>query len=154
MGDCAARGADLFESIAAEIISAMILGGTMAQRCKIEGKYCVCVCVYFHIVVCFCGYLRINWLTHSPFVYADPSGFILFPLVVHSFDLVISSVGILSIRGTRDSGSKSPIEDPMAILQKGYSVTIVLAVLTFGLVIFHLQLEHVHCTFKLYIKRN
>lgn len=39
MGDCAARGADLFESIAAEIISAMILGGTMAQRCKIEGKY-------------------------------------------------------------------------------------------------------------------
>lgn len=38
MGDCAARGADLFESIAAEIISAMILGGTMAERCKIEGK--------------------------------------------------------------------------------------------------------------------
>ncbi|KAE7998937.1 hypothetical protein FH972_003430 [Carpinus fangiana] len=99
VGDCAARGADLFESIAAEIISAMILGGTMAQRCKIE----------------------------------DPSGFILFPLVVHSFDLVISSVGILSIRGTRDSGLKSPIEDPMSILQKGYSITIVLAVLTFGL---------------------
>lgn len=39
VGDCAARGADLFESIAAEIISAMILGGTMAQRCKIEGKF-------------------------------------------------------------------------------------------------------------------
>ncbi|KAI9161939.1 hypothetical protein LWI28_022196 [Acer negundo] len=36
VGDCAARGADLFESIAAEIISAMILGGSMAQRCKIE----------------------------------------------------------------------------------------------------------------------
>ncbi|PON87670.1 Pyrophosphate-energised proton pump [Trema orientale] len=99
VGDCAARGADLFESIAAEIISAMILGGTMAQRCKIE----------------------------------DPSGFILFPLVVHSFDLVISSVGIFSIRSTRDSGVKGPIEDPMAILQKGYSVTIVLAVITFGL---------------------
>lgn len=99
VGDCAARGADLFESIAAEIISAMILGGTMAQRCKIE----------------------------------DPSGFILFPLVVHSFDLVVSSIGILSIRGTRDAGSKSSIEDPMAILQKGYSITIVLAVITFGL---------------------
>ncbi|XP_057968531.1 pyrophosphate-energized membrane proton pump 3 isoform X1 [Malania oleifera] len=97
VGDCAARGADLFESIAAEIISAMILGGTMAQRCKIE----------------------------------DPSGFILFPLVVHSFDLLISSVGIFSIRGVRDSGMKA-IEDPMAILQKGYSITIVLAVLTFG----------------------
>ncbi|TYH66896.1 hypothetical protein ES332_D06G153400v1 [Gossypium tomentosum] len=97
VGDCAARGADLFESIAAEIISAMILGGTMAQHCKIE----------------------------------DPSGFILFPLVVHSFDLVVSSIGILSIRGTRDSNVKVPLEDPMTILQKGYSVTIILAVLTF-----------------------
>jgi len=69
------------------------------------------------------------------YFFADPSGFILFPLVVHSFDLVVSSVGILSIRGTRDAGAKVPIEDPMAILQKGYSVTIVLAVITFGMVI-------------------
>ena len=53
MGDCAARGADLFESIAAEIISAMILGGTMAQRCKIEGKYLVApLCLIFaHVLV-------------------------------------------------------------------------------------------------------
>lgn len=65
---------------------------------------------------------------------ADPSGFILFPLVIHSFDLVISSIGILSIRSTRDSSVNSPREDPMAILQKGYSVTIVLAVITFGAV--------------------
>jgi inorganic pyrophosphatase len=100
VGDCAARGADLFESIAAEIISAMILGGTMAQKCKIE----------------------------------DPSGFILFPLVVHSFDLVISSIGILSIKGTRNASVKSPVEDPMVVLQKGYSLTIILAVLTFGAV--------------------
>ncbi|GFP90241.1 pyrophosphate-energized membrane proton pump 2 [Phtheirospermum japonicum] len=78
VGDCAARGADLFESIAAEIISAMILGGTMAQRCKIE-------------------------------------------------------VGIFSIRNTRDSGKIGAMEDPMKILQKGYSVTVILAVLTFGL---------------------
>lgn len=46
MGDCAARGADLFESIAAEIISAMILGGTMAKRCKLDGKFPYCVCVF------------------------------------------------------------------------------------------------------------
>ena len=71
-------------------------------------------------------------------IYADPSGFILFPLVVHSFDLVVSSVGILSIRSTRDNSVKAPIEDPMTILQKGYSVTIVLAVLTFTGVIYHL----------------
>ncbi|KAI4326199.1 hypothetical protein MLD38_031537 [Melastoma candidum] len=97
VGDCAARGADLFESIAAEIISAMILGGTMANHCKIE----------------------------------DPSGFILFPLVVHSFDLVVSSVGILSIGGSSKAGVKAIMEDPMEILQKGYSVSIVLAVIAF-----------------------
>lgn len=97
VGDCAARGADLFESIAAEIISAMILGGSMAKRCRLE----------------------------------DASGFILFPLVIHSFDLVVSAIGILSVRGTRDPGSKALVEDPMAILQKGYSVTLVLAVVAF-----------------------
>ncbi|MBA0839348.1 hypothetical protein Goarm_005086 [Gossypium armourianum] len=117
VGDCAARGADLFESIAAEIISAMILGGTMAQHCKIEGIFFV-LSVFF-----WCGLIFD--------IYADPSGFILFPLVVHSFDLVVSSIGILSIRGTRDSNVKVPLEDPMTILQKGYSVTIILAVLTF-----------------------
>ncbi|KAH8945339.1 hypothetical protein BDL97_12G036700 [Sphagnum fallax] len=97
VGDCAARGADLFESIAAEVISAMILGGSMAKRCKLE----------------------------------DASGFILFPLVVHSFDLVVSAIGIASIKSTRDPGSKSVVEDPMVILQKGYSITLGLAVLAF-----------------------
>jgi Na+/H+-translocating membrane pyrophosphatase len=88
----------LFESIAAEVISAMILGGSMVKRCKLE----------------------------------DASGFILFPLVIHSFDLVVSAIGIASIKGTRDPGSKSVLEDPMVILQKGYSVTLFLAVLAFG----------------------
>ncbi|CAM6037711.1 unnamed protein product [Sphagnum compactum] len=97
VGDCAARGADLFESIAAEVISAMILGGTMAKRCKLE----------------------------------DASGYILFPLVVHSFDLVVSAIGIASIKSTRDPSSKSVVEDPMVILQKGYSITLGLAVLAF-----------------------
>jgi hypothetical protein len=63
---------------------------------------------------------------------SDPSGFILFPLVVHSFDLVVSAIGIASIKGTRDPSSKSILEDPMVILQKGYSVTLFLAVLAFG----------------------
>merc|ERR1712162_83491 len=36
VGDCAARGADLFESIAAEIIAAMILGGTMAKKSGVK----------------------------------------------------------------------------------------------------------------------
>ena len=36
VGDCSARGADLFESIAAEVISAMILAATMAKSYRIE----------------------------------------------------------------------------------------------------------------------
>merc|ERR1719407_311735 len=32
VGDCAGRGADLFESIAGEILAAMILGGTLSQK--------------------------------------------------------------------------------------------------------------------------
>lgn len=59
VGDCAARGADLFESIAAEIISAMILGGTLAKKSKLT----------------------------------DSTGFIFFPLVVHTMDLVVSAAG-------------------------------------------------------------
>ena len=35
VGDCAGRGADLFESIAAEIVSAMILGATMSSHAKL-----------------------------------------------------------------------------------------------------------------------
>lgn len=59
VGDCAARGADLFESIAAEVISAMILGGTLAKKSNLS----------------------------------DSSGYILFPLVVHTMDLVVSAAG-------------------------------------------------------------
>jgi hypothetical protein len=59
VGDCAGRGADLFESIAAEIIAAMVLGGTMAKKANLPA-----------------------------------AGFVMFPLVVHACDLVVSSIGI------------------------------------------------------------
>lgn len=36
VGDCAGQCADLFESIAAEIISAMILGGALASEAKMS----------------------------------------------------------------------------------------------------------------------
>merc|ERR1719440_2344348 len=36
VGDCAGRGADLFESIAAEIVSAMILGQTLCNESGIQ----------------------------------------------------------------------------------------------------------------------
>ena len=54
VGDCAGQCADLFESISAEILSAMILGGVMAE--------------------------------HAGLDFETKSGFILFPLVVHSLD--------------------------------------------------------------------
>ena len=86
VGDCAARGADLFESIAAEIIAAMILGGSMSKKAGI----------------------------------ADPTGFILFPLVVHSCDLIVSAIGIMSVKG--DATGKQ--EDPYALMKQGYNVSL------------------------------
>ena len=93
VGDCAARGADLFESIAAEIISAMILGGTMAKQSDIR----------------------------------NPIGFIMFPLVVHSMDLVVSAVGIMSVDGQKKSRGESSYD----IMKKGYNFSIFLAIIGF-----------------------
>ena len=92
VGDCAARGADLFESIAAEIISAMILGGTMAKQSNLS----------------------------------NPIGFIMFPLVVHSLDLVVSAVGIMSVKGQASKTMSS-----YDIMKRGYSVSIFLAAIGF-----------------------
>eukprot|EP00803_Ostreobium_quekettii_P009694 evm.model.scf_2304.1 EVM.evm.TU.scf_2304.1 scf_2304:12486-19378(-) len=95
VGDCAARGADLFESIAAEIISAMILGGTLAKKSGLS----------------------------------EYSGYILFPLVVHTMDLIVSAAGILSI-GPNPTRTNPP-EDPYAVMTGGYNVSILLAILSF-----------------------
>ena len=96
VGDCSARGADLFESIAAEIISAMILGGTMATQCQMNGN--------------------------------EAHGFILFPLVIHAFDLVVSTIGVFSVSGL-DQGVDV---DPLTILKGGYLRAIICAVLGFA----------------------
>jgi len=93
VGDCSARGADLFESIAAEVISAMILGATMAKRAGIE----------------------------------DATGFIMFPLVIHAMDCIVSACGIMSI-----SETSARREDPYVVLKSGYNVAISLAVFGFG----------------------
>merc|ERR1719456_1958414 len=67
VGDCCARGADLFESLSAEIIGAMILGGALAKSSNM-GE---------------------DALTR----------FMLFPLVVHVVDLVVSLAGVMSVTG-------------------------------------------------------
>lgn len=65
VGDCAGQCADLFESISAEILSAMILGGAMAESADLD--------------------------------FNTKSGFILFPLVVHSLDLLVSTIAVFFV---------------------------------------------------------
>ena len=101
VGDCSARGADLFESIAAEVISAMILGATMAKKAQI----------------------------------ADSTGFIMFPLVVHALDCLVSAAGIMSVNervslNPRMGGQK---EDPYDIITGGYRVSMGLSIVGFGI---------------------
>jgi K(+)-stimulated pyrophosphate-energized sodium pump len=70
VGDCAGRGADLFESTAAENIGAMILGGALAASASREG-------VEFA---------------------AGALGVMLFPLVARAFGLIASIVGVMFVR--------------------------------------------------------
>ena len=74
VGDCAGRGADLFESTAAENIGAMILGGTLAiaaERAEMGFS-------------------------------AGVLGVMLFPLLARAFGIIASMVGILSVRLNSD----------------------------------------------------
>ena len=72
VGDCAGRGADLFESTAAENIGAMILGAGLAGA------------------------------NPTAFGGLAMLGVILFPLVVRAFGLVASIIGILIVRSRED----------------------------------------------------
>src|SRR2546426_287164 len=72
VGDCAGRGADLFESTAAENIGAMILGSTLGL------------------------------LNPTAFGPAAVVGLMLFPLVVRAFGLLASIVGIVIVRARED----------------------------------------------------
>lgn len=93
VGDCAGSMADVFESIAAEMIGTMILGGTLAKDSQIEGI----------------------------------EGFIFFPLMVHTLDLVVSGIGIVLVR------SNSPSEDPLVSMKRAYSICMAIAVVAFVL---------------------
>lgn len=143
VGDCAGRGADLFESISAEIIGAMLLGGSLATTHGLPEDVT----------------LR----------------FMLFPLLIHSLDMLVSSAGVLSVRvkksgnvvlsaedlsmppkkppsyhedlegGAREAGpataddileqyggasvgpAASALEDPLDVLKRGYAVALSLS---------------------------
>ncbi len=105
VGDCAGQCADLFESISAEILSAMILGGSLANRAGLS--------------------------------FETKSGLILFPLVVHCLDLIVSTISVFYVKTKpglpqykHDYGE---LEDPLDILKRGYHASLFLA--TIGLFI-------------------
>ena len=136
VGDCAGRGADLFESISAEIIGAMLLGGSLASARRLSDEVAL--------------------------------SFMTFPLIIHSFDMLVSTVGVLSIKvkksgnlvltegpggapaasdssfndleglsheksdlleqyGGTAQNSASALEDPLAVLKRGYAVALALS---------------------------
>src|SRR5215216_5432320 len=93
VGDCAGRGADLFESMSAENIGAMILG-----------------------VAIFSVTGRIEW--------------VMFPLVLRSFGILASMVGLLSVSWfARDDGR----QNPMTPLNNGFYVLSALCVVGLGI---------------------
>jgi H(+)-translocating pyrophosphatase len=95
VGDCAGSMADVFESIAAEVIGTMILGAELAHGMPngAENSHC----------------------------------FILFPLIVHSMDMIVSSVGIWLV----SRASESQCSEPLAVMRRAYAVTAILSI--FGL---------------------
>ncbi len=90
VGDCAGRGADLFESMSAENIGAMILG-----------------------VAIFTATGRVEW--------------ILFPLVLRSFGVFATILGMLTVPFWA-----SRIKDPMGALNGGYWVITFLSIIGLG----------------------
>ncbi|MCJ2520042.1 MAG: sodium/proton-translocating pyrophosphatase, partial [Candidatus Thermoplasmatota archaeon] len=82
VGDCAGRGADLFESTAAENIGAMILGVALIPFFGVNG--------------------------------------IMFPLVARAMGLMATLLGVLVVRGREQ-------EPPMAAMNRGYFVTMIIA---------------------------
>ncbi|MBM3935112.1 MAG: sodium-translocating pyrophosphatase [SAR202 cluster bacterium] len=94
VGDCAGRGADLFESTAAENIGAMILGVAAFVAARNAG------------------------LPH-------PEVWVLLPLVIRSFGIFATIIGLLTVKADEK-------KDPMAALNNGFYVSVVLSVIGLG----------------------
>jgi len=59
----------------------------------------------------------------------DATGFILFPLVVHALDCVVSAAGIMSVGSSSSGGGAS--QHPYEVLKGGYRVALALSVVGF-----------------------
>lgn len=96
VGDCAGRGADLFESTVAENIGAMILG------------------------------VAIFAVSHNPV-------WIFFPLIIRSFGLIISIVGVIATTSVPGIQYKEG-EEPTNALYRGFAVAVVLSAIILAIV--------------------
>ena len=101
VGDCVGSSADIFESIAAEVIGAMILAGSLAKEAKLS----------------------------------SPNSFVFFPVMVHAFDILVSSVGVLYIgdgSGPSHAVGSAAELDPLRVMKSGYNIALGLASIVFA----------------------
>lgn len=70
---------------------------------------------------------------HAGMTNDQKSGFILFPLLVHTLDLTVSTIAIFFVRtkkGLPNNTQKyGELEDPIDILKRGYYISLALAVI-------------------------
>ncbi|HEV8191194.1 MAG TPA: sodium-translocating pyrophosphatase [Ktedonobacterales bacterium] len=103
VGDCAGRGADIFESTAAENIGAMILGASVAGALGVAGSNA----------------------TGNP-------AWVIFPLVVVGIGIICSIIGVLAVRKSHAmepgrAGNRDPGEIALGKMNQGYYLTSALA---------------------------
>jgi Na+/H+-translocating membrane pyrophosphatase len=112
VGDCAGQAADLFESISAEILSAMILGSTLAEKINLSSENSFSTSDN-------------NYMSNNIDI---KSGFITFPLIIHCLDLVVSIIGSMYIKtkpGLPMGGTEyQDIEDPLDVMKRGYRISV------------------------------
>ena len=68
---------------------------------------------------------------HANLSFETKSGLILFPMVVHSLDLIVSTISVFFVQTkaglpqyNRDYGE---LEDPLNVLKRGYYISLILA---------------------------
>merc|ERR1719456_1435578 len=113
VGDCCARGADLFESLSAEIIGAMILGGALAKNSNVGEDVLVRFMLFplvVHVVdlaVSLAGVMSVRG--------GDPAP--------AQADAEVGGPGVVV--------GESDLPNPMDMLKQGYIVTVSLAAVLF-----------------------
>lgn len=113
VGDCAGRGADLFESTAAENIGAMVIGGTVAIQANMSSKEMV-------------GYTLFPLLVRAAGLIASAVGVV----CVYSKERKPAGDGSIQYGHGQyvEIGAQEEDEDPLTGLNRGFAVTVVLCI--------------------------